>query len=260
MALSQFQLQYQINPIFLTGGIASNIAGGMLPILSLTNSNAFDPSMLIGSPTFQLDDAFAIFQPPAGGSLVEQSVAQYPFANLAVAGNAIIRAPLNVSMIMLTPMKSPGSWGLKLSIMQALKATLDNHNNAGGTYTVCTPAYTYTDMLMVNLIDVSNSQSPMPQNAWKWDFTRPLITAAEAQAAMSNLMSQLTNGGVSTGATTSPDTALGASPNIINTGPSAGVTSPGVSQMPMTSTANLPSGITQGPSISQSPNNIFGPF
>jgi hypothetical protein len=224
MQLSQAQITYQISPIILTGGIAGNIAGNMLSLLALTNTNAFSPNLLSGSDDFSLDDAFGIFQPAVGGSLVQQDVAKYPFANLSVAANAIIRQPINVSMIMLTPMKQVGAWDVKLAVMQALKATLDQHNNAGGTYTVLTPAYTYTNMLMLDLVDVSVANSPIPQNAWRWDFHRPLIQGSELSGALSNLMSQITNGVPSTGAATGAPTAIGQPASSANAGEGAGGT------------------------------------
>jgi hypothetical protein len=235
--LSQAQLLYQVTPIFLTGGIAGNITGGILPLLSLTNSSAFSPNLLSGSEDFELEDAFGIFQPAAGGSISEQVIAQYPFANLSVAANAIIRNPINISMIMFTPMKQVSSWAVKLATMSALKATLDQHNNSGGTYTVCTPAYIYTDMLMLGVIDVSTAASPLPQNAWRWDFTRPLVSLQDIQGAMNNLMSMITNGVAPPGgssstatnpATTNPATALTASPSGGNQGTGAGGTAPWV--------------------------------
>jgi hypothetical protein len=234
MALSQIQLLYQVSPIVLTGGIASNISGGMLPLLSLTSPNAFTTDMLSGSSTFELDDAFAIFQPAAEGSLVQQIIATYPYANLNVAANAVIRNPINLSMIMFTPMKQIGSWAVKQQIMTSLKYTLDSHNNAGGTYTVFTPAFVYTDMLMVNLIDCSIAQSPIPQNAWRWDFNRPLVSLADASGSMNNLMNQISNGTQPTGGgdptTTGPGTAIGQPASVVNTGQGIDVGSPWISQ------------------------------
>src|SRR5580698_2192041 len=236
--LNQITLMYQITPIFLTGGVAGNISGGILPLLALTNANAFSSNLLGGNENFSLDDAFAIFQPAVGGSLVEQVAATYPFANLSVAANAIIRNPINVSMIMITPMKQEGAWETKLAIMTALKATLDSHNNAGGTYTVCTPAFIYTDMLMVDLVDVSTAQSPIPQNAWRWDFTKPLVSLDNMQGSQSNLMNQVSNGVQPVGgdsATSGPGTTFTSPPSIVNTGPGVPVTSPWISQTPLLS-------------------------
>jgi len=221
MSLSQYQLQYQLSPIWLENGIA-NSTGAMLPILAIVNPDAFGATLMDGNPDFDLSDAFAIFQPMVGGSLVEQQIATYPFANLNVAANAIIRSPINVSMIMLTPMNQESSWAVKLNTMTSLKATLDAHNNAGGTYTVLTPAYTYTNMCMVNLTDISTAQSPIPQNTWRWDFTRPLVTLEQATSAMNNLMNQISNGVPSNALTTSVPTATGQSASTVNIGSGAG--------------------------------------
>lgn len=224
MLLSQAQLQYQISPIILTGGIATNISGGMLSVLSLLNTNAFSPNLLSGADDFELDDAFGIFAPVVGGSLVQQTLCKYPMANLSVASNAIIREPIQISLVMMTPMKLAMSWETKLATMTALKQTLDQHNNAGGTYTILTPAYTYENALMIDLVDVSIAASPLPQNAWRWDFELPLVSLAAAAAAMSNLLSQITNGVPTSGAITSPDTASGQPASSTNAGLGAGGT------------------------------------
>jgi hypothetical protein len=195
MMLSDYQKLYQISPIFLQDGIAaqSNI-GNAFPILALLNPGAFGSTLIDGNPDWNMDDAFAIFQPAPGGSLVEQTIAEYPFANLNVAANAILRNPINVSLIMMTPMKTPNSWSLKLSTMIGLKAALDNHNNLGGTYNVYTPAYSYTSMCLTALTDISTAQSPLPQNTWRWDFTRPLVQLEDLQQSFNNLNTSITNG------------------------------------------------------------------
>jgi hypothetical protein len=257
MSLSQQQLNFQISPIVLTGGIATNITGGMLPLVALTNPNAFSQNLLTGDPDFQLEDAFAIFSPAAGGSLIEQQPAEYPFANLTVAANAIIRNPINVSLIMITPMKQQSAWSVKLQTMQALKATLDSHNNAGGTYTVYTPAYTYTNMLMLNLSDCSMPQSPIPQNAWKWDFTRPLVSLEDASGALSNLMNQINSGVPSSGDPSGAGTAGGNPPSVVNTGPGAAASAPTISQTPFNNTTS--STATFNPFTGQ-PTVVTSPF
>jgi hypothetical protein len=248
--LSQVTLLYQVSPIILTGGLASFISGGMLPMLALTNPNAFTNNLLGSNENFELDDAFAVFQPAVGGSLVEQIAATYPFANLSVAANAIIRNPINVSLLMMTPMRTEGAWAMKLAVMSALKATLDQHNNAGGTYTVCTPAMIYTDMILLNLTDVSIAQSPIPQNAWRWDFTRPLVSLQDAAGAESNLMNQITNGVAPPGGTstiTGQGTALTNEPNAPNVGTGAGGTAPWVPTPADLNNFSTPGGLLSGP-------------
>jgi hypothetical protein len=224
--LSFYQLLYQITPIFLNDGIASKIGGGILPIMALLNPNAYNVLFSGGSDTFNIDSYFGIFQPASGGSLVQQQIAEYPFANLSVAANAIVRNPIEVSMIMVTPMKTQYSWAVKNATMTALKSALDTHNNMGGTYTVFTPAFTYYNMVMLGLSDMSNPQVVIPQNTWKWDFRKPLVSQADLIFAENNLYAKIT-GGIQTSAEwTSALTALGLPASSVNQAEGAGGTSP----------------------------------
>jgi hypothetical protein len=233
--LSQVQLLYQLTPIWLQNGIASGVVGGYLPILALINTEIFSTLMApqqmgpegVNMPDdWSFENAFAIFQPAPGGSLISQSIAEYPFASLNVASNATLRNPLNISLVMMTPMKEPHAWVMKQSRMTSLKSALDNHNNLGGSYIVFTPAYIYNNMLLENLTDASTAQTPLPQNTWRWDFTAPLISLQDVQVAENNLISKLTNGLPNAAQITSIQTALGIS-SIGNFG--AGVTVPSIS-------------------------------
>jgi hypothetical protein len=196
------QLTYQVCPIILTGGVAAQIPGAALPILSLFSGSGTN-SLGLPFDIGDLDDAFGAFNVLPGGTLVSQQVAKYPFANQWVAANATIREPLTLSIIMDAPMRGPNAWAMKQMIMTALKATLDNHNNAGGTYAVLTPAYLYTDLIMTALTDNSRSgSSALPQNAWRFDFEKPLVALADLQGAQNQLMSKITNGAVTDGGLT----------------------------------------------------------
>jgi hypothetical protein len=224
--LSFYQLLYQITPIFLNGGIAQNIGGNILPIMALLNPSAYNILFSGGSGNFNMDSYFGIFQPASGGSLISQQIAEYPFANLAVAANAIVRNPIEVSLIMVTPMKTQYAWAVKNATMTALKSALDTHNNMGGTYTVFTPAYTYYNMVMLDLADMSNPQIVTPQNTWKWDFRKPLIAQSDLVFAENNLYAKIT-GGVQTSAEwTSALTALGLPASSVNQAAGAGGTAP----------------------------------
>jgi hypothetical protein len=186
------QLSYQVCPIILSGGAAAQIPGGMLPILSLfsgVGANSIGLPFDIGD----LDDAFGAFNVLPGGMLINQQIAKYPFANQSVAANATIREPLTLSVIMDAPMRGPSAWAYKQMIMTALKATLDNHNNQGGTYVVITPAYMYTDLIMTSLTDNSRGNNSLPQNAWRFDFEKPLVSLADLQGAQNQLMSKISN-------------------------------------------------------------------
>lgn len=196
------QLSYQVCPIVLTGGSAAQVPGGILPILSLFSGTNAVTSMGLPFDIGDLDDAFGAFNVLPGGTLVSQQIAKYPFANQFVAANATIREPLTLSVIMDAPMRGPNAWAMKQMIMTALKATLDNHNNLGGTYVVITPAYMYTDLIMVSLTDNSRGNNSLPQNAWRFDFEKPLVSLADLQGAQNQLMSKITNGAPTDGSQT----------------------------------------------------------
>jgi hypothetical protein len=164
----------------------------MLPMLSLTNGGS---ALQLPFDIDDLDDAFGSFNVLAGGNLIAQSIGKYPMANQVVAANAVIREPLNIAVIMDAPMRGPNAWALKLAVFTSLKATLDQHNNAGGTYTVATPAFQYDNLVMLGLTDTSRATSTnMPQNAWRFDFEKPLVSLADVQANQNLLMSKITNG------------------------------------------------------------------
>jgi hypothetical protein len=199
------KLTYQVSPIFLTGGAIAQVPGGVLPLMWLTQRQG-DPAhaynVNVGNlpplPIIDLDDAFGAFTVLPTGSLVKQTVATYPFANQFTAANATIKEPIDVSLLMDAPMRGPNAWANKFAIMTALKATLETHNNNGGTYTVMTPAFMYIDMILLDVSDASRSSanSALPQNAWKFSFTKPLITQTDLQAAydLNMKMWKLSNG------------------------------------------------------------------
>src|SRR5882672_9526000 len=83
---SEFQLSYELSPIYLTSGVAAKSIGGVISLLSLINY-ASGASM---------DEQFAHFMPVPGSTLVENEFSQYPFANQQIAANAMIAQPLQV--------------------------------------------------------------------------------------------------------------------------------------------------------------------
>lgn len=192
--LTAFRLSFEISPIILTGGIAQNIPGGMLPIVAITETLNFTAGLLSGGNDLDLDSFFAHFYPLPGSTLGDQKAGEYPFANQAVAANAVITNPLIVSLRMICPAKEDSGYALKLATMTALQATIAQHNASGGTYTVATPSFFYTNCIFLRLTDTSAAESKQKQNAYQWDFRRPLLTLQDAQSAQNNLMSQLTGG------------------------------------------------------------------
>jgi len=192
--LAAFKLQFQISPIVLTGGLAGGIPGGMLPLISITEAQNFAGLLSGGSSDLDLDEFFAFFQPLPGGTLIDQQIGHYPFANQAVAANAVIAQPLKISMLMIVPAQGPAAYAVKLATLMSLQAAIKQHNASGGTYTVVTPAAFYANCVMTGLVDISNQRSKKVQNAWRWDFEQPLLTVADAQQQQNSMMSKLTAG------------------------------------------------------------------
>lgn len=213
-----YKLAFQITPIWLTGAPVVGQPNGMLPLAALTDPDLYQSATnqaeaatifssqttvdrnnvrsyrLNESPAWDLDQAFGAFQVIPGGTLINQDIAQYPFANQHVASNATIFNPLNVSLVWDTPMKETDAWNKKFMILTNVAARLTDHNNGGGTYTVLTPAHIYENMLLKNLSDASRGSHPIPQNAWRFDFEKPLIRITDLQNAQNILMQKLTKG------------------------------------------------------------------
>lgn len=209
------QLSFQICPILLTGGMASNVAGGVLPMMHLMGPGGSQLPLPGGSnlplpySSNSLDDAFAAFNVLPGGTLISQTIAKYPFANQYVAANAVIVEPLTLSVIMDTPMRGPKAWAQKSAVMTNLKSVLERHNLVGGMYTVVTPAYMYQNLVMVSLTDNSRGNSSLPQNAWRFDFERPLVVQQDLQSSYNNLMTKINNGTQTDGSQTGIQSVTG---------------------------------------------------
>ena len=77
----------------------------MLPIISITEALNFTVGILSGGENIELDDFFANYQPIPGGTLIDQDIGEYPFANQSVAANAVIAKPLKIPMMMICPVR-----------------------------------------------------------------------------------------------------------------------------------------------------------
>lgn len=189
-----FQLGFQISPIILTNGIASDIPGQMMPIVALTEGASFTIGLLSGDGLPSLDEFFAHFRVLPGTNFISNQLGNYPFANQQVAGNAIIAQPLNVSVMMTCPARGRGGYISKLATMTALKKALALHNNSGGTYTIATPSYIYTDCVMTGMRDASPGTNHQVQTDWQMDFVQPLVTLDQAQQVYNSLMQKISSG------------------------------------------------------------------
>lgn len=193
-AFVAWKLAFQVTPILLTNGIATDL-GGLLPIVALTQGVNTLTSLISGTANAALDGFFANYSPMPGGTLVNNQISMYPMANQSVAANAIIAQPLNISMLMYNPAGGQtGGYPLKTVTMVSLQNSLTIHNNSGGTYSILTPSFIYTNCVMTGFRDVSGGQIPQVQYAWQLDFIQPLVTVQAAQTAYNGLIQKLTTG------------------------------------------------------------------
>ena len=180
-----FELAYETSPIILQDGIASAL-GGFLPITALTE--------MFDIPGIESGNLFAKFKPLAGSSLQEWQIAEYPFASMQVAANAVVQQPLKISMIMIAPAQNGGGYVIKQAILTALKRGIENHILSGGSFTVITPAYTYLDCLLTGIHDITPVSDKQVQFMYQWDFVQPLITVSAAQQVLTSLMNKIKGG------------------------------------------------------------------
>jgi hypothetical protein len=197
----QFQVSYESTPIILTGGITT-AQGGAVPIIqyiqpgvaSFDNTSATSVGQLTSFTASAPYTLFATFRPISNGSLISQQMATYPFANQAIAANAVIAQPLNVSMLMMCPAGVVNGYIFKQSTITSLVGTLTQHNASGGTYSVATPAFIYTNGILTGMRDVSGGESNQAQFQFQLDFFFPLLSLAQAQQALNNLNATISNG------------------------------------------------------------------
>lgn len=197
-----FATSFQLSPIMLVGGVAQNIPGGMLPIVSITQSLAFVTGLLSGSDIDSFDEYLMQWLPLPGTSLIQQKIGEYTFANQSTAANAVIRDPNNIYMLMIVNSSEGAGYLTKLASITALVTTLQQHNNSGGLYTIATPSYIFQNCVMLDIVDSSRADIKQWQNAWRITFRQPLVSLADAQAAQNNLMSQISSQSPTTGSGT----------------------------------------------------------
>lgn len=188
MSFSEFQRSFELAPIILIDGIAKNLpgaganGGGQISILDLLPP--------VSGPG--LNDYFAHFKVLPGGTLQDWGVAEYPFASMVMAANAVIQNPLKVSLMMTCPAQTGyNNYENKQSAFSILKSSLDNHISRGGSFNVLTPAYTYTNCLLVSLVDVSSMGDKQVQLAYQWNFVQPLLTTSGAITSLNNVYNKL---------------------------------------------------------------------
>lgn len=190
-----YKLGFEISPVILCDGIAQSIPEGMLPIVALTQSASFVTGLLGGAMELtDLDKYFCHWRAAQGATMIDYDIGRYPFANQAVAANALLAQPLRVTMLMDAPVNDNTGAMTKLVTLSALQAVLQAHANLGGTYIVATPAIIYNSCILKTVRDVTGSNDPLPQRQWLWDFEQPLITETGADQAINSYLSKIDNG------------------------------------------------------------------
>ncbi|MGK0739949.1 hypothetical protein ACSFCX_00100 [Yokenella regensburgei] len=188
-----FRLAFEVSPIILVEGIASEIPGGMMPIAVLTEGVSIVDGLLHG----ELSGPTTHFTPMAGTSLIRQEIGTLNFYNMATAANSVINRPNMVRMQMLRPASTnDGGYATKGITFATLKLALDKHNQSGGYYVVMTPSYIYTGCLMRSFVDVSgfSEQNKQVQHTWEIEFEQPLLAISQVEAALGGLMSKFESG------------------------------------------------------------------
>ena len=222
-----FDLGYRCSPIIFTGGIASAVPGGLLPIIAITEAANFLTGLLAGA-SVGTDSFFAHYEPLPGTDLANYQIGQYPFANQSIAANAIIRMPLRVRLLMHTHVRHAGGYSAKLLTFTALRQAIDLHASKGGTYTVAMPAQLQTNLVLLSLRDVGG-EGLQKQTTWEWEFEQPLLTLADAASAQNANMYAISNGSQTTGSTSGLAQSTGSTGALsgASTVPSAGGTAGG---------------------------------
>ena len=182
-----FRLGYEISPIILVGGIVQQyINEPYLPITVLTE--------ILDVSGFISGEFFAHYKPLANSTLIDFDVAEYPFANLTMAANAVVLKPLSISLLMTCPAQNPGGYILKLAIMTLLQQVITNHVLQGGHFIVLTPAQIYNNCLLTTVRDVSSPSDKQVQLQYQWDFVQPLLTESAGTAILNSHYTFWNNG------------------------------------------------------------------
>jgi hypothetical protein len=226
-----YELAFSGSPILLTGGIASAIPGGTLPIIVILNALTTGANLLTAAAGQNSVSAaltqFATFEPLAGSNLISTQIASYPFASQAVAANAAITTPLSVALRMVVPAQGAGGYTLKTATMIALKTALDAHIQAGGLFTVLTPSYFYEGCILLDLRDNTSGAGTQKQVEWVWSFQMPLTQEQQLTQVLNNLMSKISGGLPNNNTWSSISTAVGGATGSIGSGLSSIGTSVG---------------------------------
>jgi len=167
-----FDLLFSRNPIILKGGIATVGDLGYLPI-----------SMLYGG----LLSDFATFTPQSG-TLVNYTIARYPFFDSTEAANATYKNSNFTSFEMTVKCGGGLNRNTVLLRMEAFKRALNAHITRGGLFMLITKYGVQKDAILVNLSLTKDEQDTM---AFSIDFEAPLVDTEDAETRYNDTMKKL---------------------------------------------------------------------
>ena len=196
---SAFTLAYSWSPIIFTGGLFRDISSLGVPIIAITQAlsaaRTLAGGILNGGNIRDFNQPLFTWRSLPGSTLWESEVSEFPFYTNQIAANAQIQRPLRVSMLGHCPATGENPFTIKVATFIALQKVIENHISLGGTFSVLTPSYFYTNCLLTNFVDVSSGETNQPQVSWQMDFIQPLLTFPNTSGELGQLIDVIANQG-----------------------------------------------------------------
>ena len=196
---SAFTLAYSWSPIIFTGGLFRDISSLGVPIIAITQAlstaGTLAGGILSGGNIRDFNQPLFTWRSLPGSTLWESEVSEFPFYTNQIAANAQIQRPLRVSMLGHCPATGENPFTIKVATFIALQKVIENHISLGGTFSVLTPSYFYTNCLLTNFVDVSSGETNQPQVSWQMDFMQPLLTFPNTSGELGQLIDVIANQG-----------------------------------------------------------------
>lgn len=203
---------YEINPIILTGGIAT---GDGLKISDLLGYDTIKKSSEIardadgnmfldrfGSPVNKQTQTaatatkpFAYFKILDGTQQLSYSVAEHPVYNLETAATAVMRNPLTIQFLMIILASADYPKDKQHDRMTKFIDQLRLHTKKGGLFTLATPFYPYTNTIVTEIAQANIEDVKYGlQNGLHLTFRKPLVDLEDAKNAYNEQMDRLDKG------------------------------------------------------------------
>ena len=178
MSTDDYHKTYEINPVILTGGIAT---GDGLKISDLLGWSKNKP--------------FAYFKVLDGTQQLSYSIAEHPVYNLETAATAVMRNPLTIQFLMVVIKSESHPLQLQHDKMVKFIDQLRLHAKKGGLFTLATPFYPYTNTIITEIMQANIEDVKFGlQNGLHLTFRKPLVDLEDAANAYNEQMNRLDKG------------------------------------------------------------------